>query len=236
MKKVLAVLFAVMLLVSCTGKAGPEGKTGPTGPTGPVGSYSIFFQQGVAPYAGYDGCVDTSIDSDAINNNYGNSNNLPGNYVLHPMWNLVKFDVSYLQPSNVKVDAAYIILKPISFSTTLTNAQSFKVTAAWDEGTGNMSASGDGATWISRTASAMWVNQGGDYDNTSSGGAVTITAGSNEICIPVKPSVIESWLTNPSANYGIILTYASGSFNAYSRSNGISSLYAPKLVVYYRLQ
>ncbi len=239
MKKLLGVivfvLLAVVVMVSCTGKTGPEGKTGPAGPAGPVGSYSIFFQQGVAPYGAYAGCADAEIMSMSKNGNTG------GTYPLvladsNLGRSLFKFDVSYLPGSTVIVDKAYLILTSTFYHTlAVTNARAYKVTSAWDEGTGTGGQTGDGVTWISRTASAMWVNQGGDYDVTSVGGSVNGPLGITQIAIPVNPQVVQEWIDNPGLNYGIIVICDEASMQYYTKDYFINTL-RPKLAVYYRLK
>ncbi len=233
MKNAIILIVFVVVIGSCTGKTGPAGATGLTGPAGSPGSYSIFFQQGISPYYGYDGCADTCINQYVPDANYGGDSNIYAGY-NHDIRTLLKFDVSYLKPTNLIIEAAYIILEVTTIYTQGVNIEAYKVTSPWDEGTGIGGITNDGATWISRTATAMWNNPGGDYDITTGGGKVQLPFGSKQICVPVKASIIQEWLNNPESNYGIIIKYEQGRVHYYSRSYS-DNMKRPRLAVYYRM-
>lgn len=42
----------------------------------------------------------------------------------------------------------------------------YALTTDWDEGTGDGTSTGDGATWLNATGSVLWDTQGGDYNST----------------------------------------------------------------------
>lgn len=232
---ILMLLFAAALAMSCA-----KGDTGPAGPEGPAGSLAISFQQGLLPYAGYSGAVDTGIDSLLPDANYGASTGMPfGLYSGESMWILVKFDISFLQPASVIVEKAYIVLTRNGFTGSTFSAEAFRATATWDEGTRNSEVQvADGATWNNRTTAFTWAVAGGDFDAASGGGAVSLSQTSaSVISIPVKASMVQGWLANPSENYGIIIKASNtppGGYTGIFLKEAAAAADRPRLLIYYR--
>jgi hypothetical protein len=209
MKKFLVVLFVLsvfLFLSSCTGKQGPSGATGPAGPQQPGLYYIRIFQQGVYS-AAYSGQTQSSLDGSTTAPVYTDSSDpikLGLNNPNHLNRALLRFDISELPSSKIKVDKAELTL--MTDSTSYGGGATVKIyniTDSWVP---------YAASWNWRTSSNAWSNPGGggDYSaNTITAGAATINLpASSTVTISLDPATVQGWMENPATNYGMLLKSA----------------------------
>ena len=235
---IMTVLIFIFVLLSCKGEPGAAGDKGTTGPAGEA-VIMMMFQDGVYPSDGYTGTKDTYIVKGHQEKNYGTCKylNVSNMYCLFQIYRtLLRFDLSSIVPSNVKVKKAYLELYvkdavgPIDFVV-------YELTTNFDEGT-NCNLSGS-ASWTSPTASTTWTTPGGDFNTTAISNIVSNL--NNPVVFELNPSVVQKWINDPSQNYGmIIMTYPETYGSSCMGSQFASSEYTnpferPKLVVYYTL-
>ena len=238
-KTVLALsllLLTAALFVSCGGK-------GNAGPSGADGGYVMTFQTGAQPYASYAGTADTRIANGVYTNgNVGGGQSL---YIgsaatLLNLRFLVKFDLSGVVPDTVTVSKAYLTLYTSTAAYGNPSVAAFRVSSPWDQGTQTSYLNTpDGATWVSSTATTLWTNNGGDFSTPAVSDTVTVPLPLNEACtLSLDTSMVKSWITTPSTNYGVIIIGAQEGINAdnysafYTSELTTSPLYRPKLTVY----
>lgn len=228
MKKTLlfvTAIAAVLFAASCT--VGPEG---PSGADGAV----VMFQNGLYPSAAYAGCVDTGIESSAPTVNYGDSTTIAaaGLWASSTVYRyMIKFDVSYITPSNVNVTEAYLELIPWQ-ATGANTITAYAITKNWIEGQ---------ATWNNFTTASAWNLAGGDFGTQAAAG--TISYGPNDdnktFRLSLNADTVKSWITDPASNYGVMLVAQNESsgtayFNSVTSEDSQLSE-RPRLVVKYTL-
>ena len=241
-KKLAAVVCAVVLgslVMSCT-----KGDTGPGGPAGSDGGYVVSFQEGVQPYASYAGVADTRIANGVyLNGNLGAGQDLytgSANTALKLRF-LVKFDLSGVVPATATVSKAYLTVYAGTSRIGNFNIAAYRMTSQWDEGTKTVYTDpADGATWVSRTASAMWTTQGGDYAASAVSDSPVFPANTGDaVTLSLDAAMVTSWLNSPSTNYGVILIGSQESDTSTDNYSAILTseyttnlLQRPKLTVY----
>jgi len=111
------------------------------------------------------------------------------------------------------------------------------LTGGWTEGTGELTASGDGATWDTKDGASLWTTSGGDYDATASASVVAPPVAGAWIDWDVR-SLAQGWIDGAIPNNGVIIKKSvenAASFDCslfYSSEWSDPTLY-PKLVVEY---
>lgn len=128
---------------------------------------------------------------------------------------LISFDITSAIPSDSIIDSVSLTLHMTAANIQNETIYLHRVTSAWGEGT-SLAAGGQGGGGLSTTGDATWIhtfydnqfwnNPGGDFDPTSSatqivGNVGFYTWGSNTQMI----SDVQSWLNNPSTNFGWII-------------------------------
>lgn len=214
MKKFLYVFLCclvvpVVFFLSCA--KGDKGDTGAQGPAGADGGYIMIFQEGLAPYSGWTGCYDTRIaDGTYANDNFGKAVNLvigSASSSVTKMRFLIKFDLTGVIPNTVKVEKAYLTFYTGMIATGSFSVTAYPLTSSWDEGTAVSQADpDDGATWINRTSSLSWGQNGGDYSLSKPSNTVSVSSAINQpVTLELDTETVNSWITNPSTNYGVII-------------------------------
>jgi len=235
---VLSLLAAAIVLVisSCSGK-------GNSGPSGADGGYVLTFQTGVQPYTSYAGTTDTRIaNGPYINSNFGATQNVITGSTSYPMKYryLVRFDLSGVIPSTATVSKAYLTLYTgITIYGNFT-LSAYRLTSSWDQGTALVYTDpADGATWNNKTTSAAWGTPGGDFNASAVSDAVTPAAGFEQpFTLELDASMVQSWLSSPANNYGVILIGSQESAavdnytTVYTAEFPTDPLKRPKLTVY----
>ncbi|GEM_PF-2230003 len=156
--------------------------------------------------------IDTLIQSNAPNNNWGAYNTLAiGQVGVGTYRGLIKFDLSSI-PSGALVSAATLSLYCLADAST--NARTFRVfrqKRAWTEGTGSGSATGDGATWDTYDGSQAWQTAGGfganDCEQTDIGSRdFTASETVNEFKdFVLIASAVQAWIAGTFTNNGALI-------------------------------
>lgn len=237
---ILTVLITGIFVLSCS-----KGDMGPTGPDGGYVSTAVF-QTGVNPSVSYDGCADAGIQSDFPNNGMGGCYYMLAGYdnggaVARA---LIKFDPSFIVPSNVTVTSAELTLTlEGTYYTGSVTITAYALSNDWTEGSGGCGATGDlnlNTAWNFYDGNSNTWTPGGAYGAAASTPlSVTQTTG-NKLTLQLKPSVVQSWINNPDANYGVIIkgSVESGAVNnwiSFYASTYSTASFRPELRINYKL-
>ncbi len=161
---------------------------------------------------------------------------------------LVSFPVSDVLPTNATVTSVRLKMKvtrvPSGAVTATFNLH--KVTAQWGEGTSDADANeGSGATAVTNDAtwshrlfgSQTWATAGGDFSGAASGSLSISGTGSVEwTSTAAMVADVQSWLTNPSSNFGWIIIGGEATDKTAKRftsRSGGAMADAPQIVVDY---
>lgn len=186
------------------------------------------FQDGVAGYAG---TRDAYIASESVTANFGSSTNLSvwqsTSGVLH--YYFLKWDLSSI-PTNASV---------LSASATLVQSNPYNKIVHWYECLRDWVESQ--VTWNSYSTSNNW-EEAGAMSTIDKGGVEVATGTSFKTSdtpytfsfVPDGLKLVQSWVVNPSANYGIKAEQVSSEMSSHSREASTVS-YRPKLTIVYTL-
>jgi hypothetical protein len=239
----LAIIWGLLLFACSAGDKGPMGPNTAT----------AVFQNGVLPSAAYVGCTDATIENEYPTINVGSCDYLiSGGYASVFIYRIViKFDLSYIVPSNVHVTSAKLTLYTDSLNdiSSLSNTHTaYALTKAWTGGTGSCGGSANvNTSWnFANGSSDAWSNPGadGNFNATAASNSVPVhTVGvGTEIEFNLDPSVVQAWLSNTDTNYGLIIkagTESSPAGLGYwlrpCSSNIAATAYRPKLTINYTL-
>jgi len=264
-KLLLVLLFFVLsvfalIMFGCKGDKGDTGATGPTGPAGTPGTpgdsiVSTTFQNGIYPSTGYTNIIDAYIGSDSNEStNTGTEDGLdvgffwlylppPANITLKARdRTVIKIDTSLLTGQNITVKNAKLTLYVAGYyNTTTPTVQSLNI-AAYKLKDHQFTESD--VTWIKYDSSNNWTNQGGDFDITPISDKITITSEkvNTYVSLNLNPSIVQTWIDDPSQNKGIILIADEEGivtnkmyYVVFVSSNYSEISKRPKLTVYYTL-
>jgi hypothetical protein len=220
-KIIVAVIFAVLFLVSCSEK------TACPACTTPENVFVAQFQQGIQPDSDFSGISDISlfesntslcVPSAVISTVTAGS----GSRVR----SVFKFDLRGYLPSNITVKKATLTLNgTVSGTVTL---ESHVMTQEC------IIAS---ASWGSNGVTAWTSGGGGTYEATASGSTTFISTDS-QFSVELDPATIKGTITDAIHNNGVILTMANdaagtSSFNFNSSDYASTPRLRPVLTVYY---
>ncbi len=215
------------------------------------------FQDGLFPLVAYAGTTDTQLASNAPTTNYGNATTLSVDGATDT-GAVVEWDVSYI-PTGSVVTSAQIELyvttattvqvqvettttsrrgrgkySTTTTTTTTTTPVDYNVYAleqAWDE---------ISATWDEYAANLVWGAAGAsgttDYDATLLAQASPTASGTYTIALnDAGLEAVQSWIDDPSTNFGLILQDYSGSSGGFTFNSSEASTASlrPKLTVTY---
>jgi hypothetical protein len=147
---------------------------------------------------------------------YVGDNNKPTNFIRR---GLIKFDLSSI-PTNATITAVTLTLHMSKSAAGAENIDLHVAQKNWGEGTSNAatggvgSGEGDGiqatagdATWIFNVFNTQsWTNAGGDFASTVSDTASVSGVGSYQWTGNGLIADVQSWLNNPTTNFGWLLT------------------------------
>lgn len=158
-------------------------------------TFSIAFQDGVAPSTDYTGTRDTKLRSDAPSTAFGSSDFLEvdagPDYAA-----LVGWDVSSL-PDGAIIRDASIVLHVTNVSTTTYHLYALNV--PWEEAS---------ATWNDRSSGTPWSTPGGQADRAATVLAEVEGSTLGELRIPLGTAaveVVQGWVENPTSNHGFMI-------------------------------
>jgi hypothetical protein len=239
MNRNVMLVFVLSALCFCLFACkGDKGVNGPAGANGLPG-YTIDFQNGVyPPGSGYTGTADAFIymNSPAINAGGATlttvgkySSNAASIYRV-----LMRFDISgYFIPQNVTVTKAFLTLAgAVFYQGAGATATIYALTSPFVEME---------ATWNVSSTGISWGTAGGGGDFGPNPAAISSKwlDPDNKTTIELSPSLVQGWITNPSANYGIVLmsideTNVINSSDIYLSNYSVPS-YRPRITIYYTL-
>ncbi|OGY90712.1 MAG: hypothetical protein A3B31_02620 [Candidatus Komeilibacteria bacterium RIFCSPLOWO2_01_FULL_53_11] len=145
---------------------------------------------------------------------------------------LVKLDLSSI-PTNATVNSASMTLTLTASQATSEVVNAYALRASWGETT---------SSWTNRDTGTSWVTGGAD-DTTSdrsasSMGSVTVAsgAGGTQYTWALDAATVESWVSDPSSNYGMVLIGnegANSTLKTFATQNNATASYRPSLAVSY---
>jgi hypothetical protein len=191
----------------------------------------VDLQDGVYPEPGYNGIIDSYIDSSNANTNYSVSGYIfVGYYNTASYRGFIRFDMSPLVPSNAVVVKAYLTLSLFSGSGNNITFAAYMPTKLWFQ---------SAVTWMKWGPSFPWAAQGGDYNTSPVSNIVTTQLDSFVATLTLDNSLVESWMANPVTNYGLeLISQDENTTDGYSEFYSSTATQAdlrPKLTVYYTL-
>jgi hypothetical protein len=197
-------------------------------PPPPDGPRQMAFQDGVFPFVSYAGTSDTKLNSGAKNTNYGTaaSFEVDGRPDVAALF---RWDISAIPTSSIVVSAA---IELNALTTTGANFEVYALQRAWDELS---------ATWNQYAAGQAWSGAGaqgaGDRGTTALGQIAPTTKGIHRIALnDAGVSAVQTWVNQPSRNFGIILQdYLPSDGFQVSSSDVTTKSLRPKLIINYWL-
>lgn len=202
------------------------------GATPPPTDTTTSFQDGVSPASTYAGTKDTYIYQNSPTTNYGSAATLivDGDEPAassKDVSSILKWDVSGIAAGKT-VTSASITINVVDGSTD--TYELYEMKRNWSESSANWNQYASGTNWS--TAGANGSTDRGTTvlgSITASGtGAYTINLNSSGIAL------VQSWVNNPSANYGFIITDGANSNGVdFSSSEAATVSQRPKLTVTY---
>ena len=201
-------------------------------PYDPSGSLTTEFQNGVAPEASYGGTTDTTISQNSPGTNYGSSAELlldgdDPSGSANDLSTLLRWNTTAI-PAGSVVESAAISLDVFNVSTN--SYELYELKRDWVEGE---------ATWNDYRSGVSWATAGalGSADRGSSVlGTISPTAtGIYVITLNADGrALVQSWINNPSANYGVIIANAGSTDGVDMRSSEYGTASSrPKLAISY---
>jgi hypothetical protein len=191
---------------------------------------SLSFQDGVFPSVGYSGTRDTEIENGTNQNtNFGGAVNmevdLQDSATLSPEWNLLKWDVTAIPAGSVAQEATVTL----NLSEVGGNVEFYELKRNWVESE---------ATWNKYSITNSWESAGADGVNdrgTTVLGSISGAAIGFQVATlsPSGVALVQSWIDNPSVNYGFILRSASTDGTGLCSSEHATAINRPKLTIKY---
>lgn len=168
---------------------------------------TLTFKQGLSGYTGaYDGSIAGPPYQTASTS--GCPDLVAGYASLFPARMLFKFDLSSYSG---QVVSARLDLNVMTYSSaTITG---YALLADWNEGTGCSPSTEAGAVNWQSSGLLAWSTPGGDFSASPATNTLSISSGGLKSFV-LDTALVQSWIDNSSANYGIILKAADESSSA----------------------
>ncbi len=185
------------------------------------------FQNGNLPTETYAGAKDTTIKSAQPNTNFGTETLLRISNSVEDLSTLLAWDISSI-PTGKTVSSASLV-----FNVTQGSNQTYTIYEMkrnWSVGQ---------ATWLEYQNGVAWQTAGAegssDRGSTALGTFSFNTTGSATINLNADGiALVQSWVNNPTANYGVIIVGSAGANDfIFTSSEGVLQSQRPKLVVAY---
>ncbi|MBZ5515236.1 MAG: DNRLRE domain-containing protein [Acidobacteriia bacterium] len=194
---------------------------------------SVSFQDAVSPAVSYAGTRDTTLSQNAPDTNLGASNTLlvdgddPGG-TGKDLATLIKWDASTIPAGSVVESAAITLTISNSSSNTY---QIYELKRDWQEGAATWNVTSSGVNW--QVPGAQGTS---DRGSTVLGSILATATGQATITLNnAGIALVQSWVNNPSSNFGIILANSSNTDGLDFGSREQSTLSSrPKLTIRYQ--
>lgn len=158
---------------------------------------------------------------------------------------LIAFDCATLLPENALISSVALTMHVSGASALTHNFSLHRVTSAWtegasdasgNEGSGTTALAGD-ATWLHASAPGTnWITAGGDFSTIASAARAVGDIGFYTWSSAQLASDVQSWLANPTSEFGWILRgdeSAPGTTRRFDSSESLDGLFSPSLVIEY---
>lgn len=120
------------------------------------------------------------------------------------MRSTLRFDLSGI-PATATINSATLSLYQMAQGNTSTPTLDVHyLTRDWTEGTGNGSATDDGATWLTYDGTNPWTSGGGDYNAVASASATAPDSTGSWVDWDVT-NLTQTWINGAIPNYGMII-------------------------------
>lgn len=202
------------------------------GATPPPTSITTSFQNGVSPASTYAGTTDAYIYENSPTTNYGSAATLlvDGDEPAassKDVSSILKWDVSNI-PAGKTVTSASITVNVVDASTN--TYELYEMKRSWSESSVNWNQYASGANWA-----AAGANGSTDRGTTVLGSIMASATGTYTINLNSSGiALVQSWVNNPSANNGFIITDGANSNGVdLSSSEASTASQRPRLTVTY---
>ncbi len=174
---------------------------------------TVSFQQGTA---GYDGARDTHLYQYSPTYNYGVSTPLlidsdePSQQDNYDVSALLYWDISSI-PAGSTISSASITVNVENVTDATPGFNLYAMLQGWTEGTGNGSATGNGATWNTYDGTNAWPGGAGgagasDRGTTALANLAPTSTGSYQVTLNASAlAVLEGWVNTPAGNNGFMI-------------------------------
>ncbi len=160
---------------------------------------------------------DTRVESGNPTNNYGVTDNIElGGESADQKRGLLQADVSSLAGMTITSAILSVYYQTDIIGANL-DVDLHRLTQSWVEGTGNGSATGDGATWNTYDGVNNWATAGGDYAATAYDTQTFLDAGAGVRIEFDIADLVAEWVAGTYANNGVILRANPGAVNNQKR-------------------
>jgi hypothetical protein len=202
---------------------GPETRPPDAAPDAAPRTVTLSFQNLSMPTADYQGCGDTCIVEAMPNSSFPVDTScvvgVGSSY-------LVRWDTTSIRAGLAKVQAAVVTLNTLEASTSVFEA--FALRREWLS---------NSATWILAQSGQAWATAGarGASDRSASIGTFApTTVGAVPLVLNAAGvAAVQSWIDDPTRNFGLILTLPAGDRTTIRSTNGGAVGIRPKLTVTY---
>ena len=201
---------------------------------------TVSFQQGAE---GYTGAHDVYIRQNDPTYNYGTTTPLmvdsdePYNSD-NDASALLYWDLSSIPAGSTIESASITVYVEDETDSATPGYDLYEMTQAWLEGTGNGSATGDGATWNTYDGDNAWPNGAGgagDRGSTALANFAATSTGSYQVALnDAGETVLENWINTPVSNMGFMI-HAGEEDNGldFTTKEGSTVANRPKLTIAY---
>ena len=150
---------------------------------------------------------------------------------------LLSFDLRDI-PAGAQITGATLSLWRTNIPATSETVEVHRATAAWTEGTGSGTCTGDGTTWYDTNGGIRWATDGSDYLSTPAATASIAGAAQPAWTTWDVTSLVASWTDGTAPNLGLLVKLADETASAAHRADFVSDDdgtpgLRPKLVIYY---
>lgn len=168
---------------------------------------------------------DTWISSTSTNENNGANDILRVKSTSGDNRILLQFDLSNIPSNAIITNATVTLYRESGSDNGAENISLYRLTRYWDEGTGVIQQSGDGATWSNATNTTAWTTAGGDYAATEIARTSVTVDGYYTWAIT---STAQGWVNGTWSNYGLLFANSVNADDANAFTSGDDTIAAQR--------